>query len=140
MLEIRDKTFDIRYFKKIIEVLDGIYIAQKLSDKDPIYYVMYAGKNAEGYLHQVALYNRKSNKGFELFLYENQALKYKGFIRIKIKDIEFNAKKNAHVLKKMGFEKWNIRKKGISTIYCIYLDKPEEQILSLVTCYSEYLL
>lgn len=140
MLELRDKTFDPRFFKGVIEILDSIYIAQKLSERDPEYYVEYGGRNAEGYIHKIILRNRETNTGFTVVLYENQSLKYKGYFRFRFKDIEFDSRKNTAFLKKAGFKKWDKKKDGISWAYAIYLDNLEDQVLTLATHYSKYLL
>jgi hypothetical protein len=84
MLEIRHPSFDKRLFSKMIEVLDSIYMMYKFQSKDIKYYVDFHSSNAEGYLYKVALVNSETKKGIVMYVYENQSLKYKGYIVLKL--------------------------------------------------------
>ena len=139
MLEIRDKTFDIRLFKKLIEILDEIYMIQKVSGRDPEYYVDYMGRNAEGYIHNIVIKNKETKTWFSVVVYENQSLKYKGYFRFSIRDENFNIRKNSYFLRKSGFDKWDKKKFGNLWAFAIHLDDLEK-VSILIKHYSKYIL
>lgn len=139
MLNIRDRSFDAKLFVDVIEILDNVYIAQKLIGRKPEYYLENAGQNHLGYIYRIVIYNRETNTGFSLFLYENQMTKAKGYFRFQFKDLDFDVRGNSKFLKSLGIEKWDTIKNGIRRGYAIHLTDLN-QFPPLITRYGKYIL
>lgn len=141
MLIIKDRTFDARYFKGLLEYLDSIYSIQLLSEKTVNYSVVYDGRHPSGFKHRIHMSSAENGeiKSFNIIVYENQSLRVKGYFKIQIKDIKFDARKNGRELKKMGF-KWDMKGEGINRVYAVHLTNLVEDVPKLIRHFSEYIL
>lgn len=83
MITIKDRTFNLSNFKKIIDYLDTVVLFERMCEKDVIYDVKNSGQNYMGYIHKVRVLS-ESDKGFSLYLYEDQTLKTKGFLCFRV--------------------------------------------------------
>ncbi|MNE98433.1 hypothetical protein D3C80_1969410 [compost metagenome] len=73
-----------------------------------------------------------------LFLYENQTLSWKGFLRFQIKDKEFNSREDTSFLRSIKIKKIDKKVKGERRAFAVYMDDIENQLPYLVAHYSRY--
>jgi hypothetical protein len=105
-----------------------------------MYEVRNAGQNHLGYLHQV-VFKKNDDKGFNLYLYENQSTNKKGFIAFKMSGTKFNERVERMYLKKIGYEEVNIEgNKDVNIwIIAVALTNLEYDLKKIIDNYYSYI-
>jgi hypothetical protein len=138
MIIVKDKSFNLWQFKSLIEYLDPLVIAEKLCGNDVVYEVKNGGQNYMGYIH-VIHFTINGENGFNLYIYENQSLKSKGFIAFKIKNNTINAMVEKRKLMASGYGKVDIKKGPDYWTIAVSLKDLDEQFRKIIENYRVHI-